>query len=288
MRGSAVLFALFARCWTAWTYKWDYDIFLKSQLMSTARSYRPDFSMTITVFLQLPLMRSGALPSLETATVHTHAPLALQSLPSCFRSHSTSLHRSRPGSIPNIRLRALPKNRLHPPNNRQHGPPRKPRRPPNTKHNPNRQQHLRNRIRGRKLNQHPRTPLPKIPNMIPPPQFHLGLRLNHVLAANPPLALEVLAELLDGREHPRALGEPGRQPLRVVECSGEPEEGDDGGEFVQNEEGGDVGERGVGERGGVSVQEFGEAAVEAVDARGGGGWWCWLGCEAARAEGGGA
>ena len=73
-----------------------------------------------------------------------------------------------------------------------------------------------------------------------------------------------------------------------MECSGEPEEGDDSGEFVQDEEGGDVGERGVGERGGVSVQEFGEAAVEAVDARGGGGWWRWLGCEAARAEGGGA
>ena len=59
--------------------------------------------------------------------------------------------------------------------------------------------------------------------------------------------------------------------MRVVEVACETEERDYGGEFVQEEEGGDVGEWSVGERIGVFVEEAGEAAVEALDA-GLGGW----------------
>ncbi len=60
--------------------------------------------------------------------------------------------------------------------------------------------------------------------------------------------------------------------MRVVECGCEAEKGDYGGELVQDEEGGDVGERSAGKGGGVFVQESGKATVEAVDA-GCGGWW---------------
>jgi len=69
--------------------------------------------------------------------------------------------------------------------------------------------------------------------------------------------------------------------VRVVECGCQADKGDDCGQLVQDEERGYVAEGCGGERGGVFVEEFGEAAVEAVDSRGRTWGWCWLGCEAA-------
>ena len=54
--------------------------------------------------------------------------------------------------------------------------------------------------------------------------------------------------------------------MRVVEVCCEAEEWDDGCELVQDEKGGYVRERGVGEGGRVSAQELWEPAIEALDA----------------------
>lgn len=55
--------------------------------------------------------------------------------------------------------------------------------------------------------------------------------------------------------------------MRVVEVGGEAEEREHGRELVQDQEGGNVRERRVGQAAGVFVQELGEPAVEAFDAR---------------------
>lgn len=55
--------------------------------------------------------------------------------------------------------------------------------------------------------------------------------------------------------------------MRVVEVAGESEKWDYGGEFVEDEEGGYVCDGRIAECIRVSVQELGEAAVEAVNSR---------------------
>jgi hypothetical protein len=52
--------------------------------------------------------------------------------------------------------------------------------------------------------------------------------------------------------------------LGVVEQPKQPEQGYHGGDFVQDEEGDDVGDRGAAQAGGVALQRAGQAGEDAV------------------------
>lgn len=73
-------------------------------------------------------------------------------------------------------------------------------------------------------------------------------------------------KLLDSTADPLALADERRQPVGVVEGSGEPEEGEYSGEFVEDEEGGDVGDGSVPEGLDVSAKEVGETRFDARNA----------------------
>lgn len=138
-----------------------------------------------------------------------------------------------------------------PPNptlHRQNRPPRKPRRQPHTPDNPNRQQNLRNRIRRRQLQHNPDPLLPSSPILLPPR-----------ILADPPFLAHPVPEHHLVLVDPFVLADVGWQPVGVVENSGEAEERDYGGEFVQDEEGGYVGDG----RGAEGLKVAGEEVWEA-------------------------
>jgi hypothetical protein len=148
-----------------------------------------------------------------------------------------------------------------PPRHRQNSPPSKPRRSPNTKHQPNRQQQLCNSIRRGNLNHKPNPILAATPPLASPATQTpiLRVRARNLAIINPALTTHVLPKLLHARLHHSTFGNPRRKPVEVVESGREAEERDDGGDFVQEEERGDVRDRRGAERESVAAEESWEA-----------------------------
>jgi len=98
------------------------------------------------------------------------------------------------------------------------------------------------------LNNDPHTPFPTSPPSPSP----------SILLAQPPFSSKVLSELLDSLGYVAALAYIWWQPVRVMKRGGKAEEWDYGGEFVQEKEGDDAGNRGVAEWGCITLQELGD------------------------------
>ncbi|ORY17825.1 Metalloenzyme, LuxS/M16 peptidase-like protein [Clohesyomyces aquaticus] len=123
--------------------------------------------------------------------------------------HSARFRRSRSCSRWWLRRLAPTEHLLKPTHEWDHRLPREPWGSPNTCHDSDREQYFRDCVCGRELDDEPHPTLADVPRMISLPQLDFVLSFPNVLAPNPPLPTEFLAEALDTLQHPRALGEVG-------------------------------------------------------------------------------